>query len=146
MDGSRVDFRLDPWITIISLNAWQTYINMDFNLRHKKVINFIILEKTWKVDILATLFPADILYLILAVPIAHGCWCDQLAWGAIYIWQALVSMADFYTPLNQATFPDNLSLSPVSGAYKFHYELNSHVSIFQGKGFNANFFSLLREF
>ena len=78
--GDSVNVYSDPWISMLPISMWPTYLNIN-EFCTNTTVNQLVEDRTWNFNRLQALFDVDMTKLILHMPISVGLWPDQLAWG-----------------------------------------------------------------
>lgn len=60
---------IDPWVSLISINKWPTYINVNVDLGNMKVSTFVTSTKEWNLSFMSSLLSTEIMTNISMISI-----------------------------------------------------------------------------
>lgn len=81
-NGQSINAWNDPWITNIPLGHWPAFTDVSSDLAHRRVADFITPDHRWDHVQLSWVFNADMMSMILSLPLPQGQWSDQLVWAS----------------------------------------------------------------
>ena len=83
--------------TIQNPNFFSLFVNAEIDLASLQVADFITIDRKWDVQALAICFNADMMSVIMQIPIPLHPWPDQLTW---FHTSSKVSVSDIATVIS----------------------------------------------